>query len=234
MTKGRISTSLALLVMTAGAAHAAGRPVQLRASDGVAIAATVYDAATTPAPAVVLVHMLTRAKEDWRPLAERLQAAGMTALALDLRGHGQSEGSAAPAAVMALDVHAAVSWLAGRSEVVPGAIAAVGASIGASLVLLTAADVPSVRGVALLSPASDYRGVRMDAALKKYGSRPLLLVASGEDPYAMRTVRAMAGADQTAREQRISAVAAHGSLLVDRDPDVASALVDWLRRTLLF
>jgi hypothetical protein len=39
--------------------------------------------------------------------------------------------------------------------------------------------------------------------------------------------------DQAAREQRLSAVAAHGTQLVDRDPDLAAALVDWLRRTLL-
>ncbi len=229
----RVAGGTLLLLATASQVAAAGRPLQLRASDGVAVAATVYDAPSTPAPAVVLVHMLTRTKEDWRPLAERLQAAGITALAVDLRGHGQSEGSAAPAVAMALDVRAALSWLAGRPEVTTGAVAIVGASIGASLALLAAAEVPAVRGVALLSPASDYRGVRLDAAGRKYGPRPLLLVASSEDPYALRTVRALAGDGQPAHEQRISAVAAHGSHLLDRDPDVATAVVDWLRRTLL-
>ena len=229
----RIAAGALLLLATASPVPAAGRPVQLRASDGVALVATVYDASTTPAPAVVLVHMLTRTREDWRPLAERLQAAGITAFAIDLRGHGQSEGSAAPAPVMALDVHAALSWLAGRPEVVPRAVAIVGASLGGSLALLAAADDSAVRGVALLSPASDYRGVRLDVAARKYGPRPLLLVASSEDPYALRSLRALAGDGQAAHEQRVSRVAAHGSHLLDRDPDVATALVDWLRRTLL-
>lgn len=230
----RVAGALALMLATAGAADAASRPVQLRAADGVAIAAAVYDAASLPAPAVVLVHMLTRTKEDWRPIAERLQATGITALAVDLRGHGQSEGSPAPAVAMALDVQAAVAWLAGRPEGSASGVAIVGASIGASLALLAAAEIPSVRGAALVSPASDYRGVRIDPALRKFGSRPLLLVASRDDPYALRTVRALAGEDQPAREQRLSAVAAHGTYLIDRDPDVAAALVDWLRRTLLF
>ena len=224
---------LALIAVTGGRADAAGRPVQLRASDGVAVAATVYEAAGTSSPAVVLVHMLTRTKEDWRPLAERLQASGITALAFDLRGHGQSDGSAVPSAAMALDVRAALAWLSGRPEVNAGAIAVVGASLGASLAVLAAAESPAVRGAALLSPAADYRGVRIEGALKKFGPRPLLLVASSEDPYAMRTVRAFAGEKQPAREQRISAVPAHGSSLIDRDPEVAAALVDWLRRTLL-
>jgi alpha-beta hydrolase superfamily lysophospholipase len=221
-----------VLLAWSGTALAASRPVALRAADGVAIAATVYEAPASPAPGVVLVHMLTRTK-DWRPFAERLQSAGLTALALDLRGHGQSEGSAVPASAMALDVQAAVAWLTARSEISAGAVAIVGASLGASLALLTAADLPSVRGVVLLSPALDYRGVRLEAAAKKYGGRPMLLAASSDDPYAMRTVRAMTGENQPAREQRISTLAAHGSHLVDRDPDVAAAVVDWLRRTLL-
>jgi pimeloyl-ACP methyl ester carboxylesterase len=109
----------------------------------------------------------------------------------------------------------------------------VGASLGASLALIAAADVPGVRGVALISPSADYRGVRLDGAARKYGSRPLLLVASSADPYAMRTVRALAGEDRPRCEQRLSAVAAHGAHLLERDPEVASAVVDWLRRTLL-
>jgi alpha-beta hydrolase superfamily lysophospholipase len=225
--------ALALVLATAGTSPAASRTVQLRASDGVALAATVYDAPAVPAPAVVLVHMLTRTKEDWRPFAERLQAAGFTALAMDLRGHGRSEGTAAPTAAMALDVKAALTWLAGRSDVAASSVGIVGASLGASLALLAAADAPGVRAVAMLSPALDYRGVRIDAAARKYGARPLLLVASSEDPYAWRTLRALAGKDQPSREQRLSAAVAHGSHLLDHDVDLAAALVDWLRRTLL-
>lgn len=224
-----------VLALWSSNAAAASRPVQLRAADGVALAASVYDAPVPAAPAVVLVHMLTRTKEDWRPFAERLQAAGMTALAFDLRGHGQSEGSAAPATSMALDVQAALKWLADRGEGGGGPVAIVGGSLGASLAVLAAADVPAVRGLVLLSPAADYRGVRLDAAARKYGARPMLSVASSDDPYALRTARALAG-DSTplpGRETRVSPAVAHGTQLLERDADLAPALVDWLRRTLL-
>lgn len=230
MSAGRLGGALALLALAVLDAQGASRPVQLRAADGVAIAAAVYDAVPAPAPAVVLVHMFTRSKDDWRPFAERLQAAGITAVAIDLRGHGQSGGSPTPAAAMALDVRAALSWLADARA---GAVAVVGASLGASLALIAAAEVPAVRGVAMISPAADYRGVRLDGAARKYGLRPLLLVASSDDPYALRTVRALAGPEQAGRQQRLSALAAHGTQLVGRDPEVAAALVDWLRRTLL-
>jgi hypothetical protein len=98
---------------------------------------------------------------------------------------------------------------------------------------MAAAEIPQVRAVALVSPVSDYRGVRLDAAVKKYGARPLLLLASSEDPYALRTVRGMVSDATAGREQRLSSIAAHGSQLLDRDPEIAAALVDWLRRTLL-
>jgi dienelactone hydrolase len=217
-----------------GARAAADQILALRAADGTVLAATLYDAPSSPAPAVVLVHMLTRTRDDWRPFAQRLQSAGATALAVDLRGHGHSAGSAAPSAAMALDVQAAVTYLTGRAHAAPTAVAIVGASFGATAALLAAAELPAVKAVALLSPAADYRGVRLDPGVRKYGARPLLLVASTEDPYALRTVRALTEQDNPSRQLQLSSVAAHGTHLVARDPEVESGLVDWLRQTLLF
>ena len=66
-----------VIVAPAPAPARPSRPVQLRASDGVGHRRRrSTTAAGGPAPAVVLVHMLTRTKDDWRPFAERLQAAG--------------------------------------------------------------------------------------------------------------------------------------------------------------
>jgi dienelactone hydrolase len=230
-------TALALLAAVLGlprAAAADAEAVQLRAADGTTLAATLYPSPRGPAPAIVLVHMLTRTRDDWRPFAERLQAAGATCLAIDLRGHGGSGGPAAPSAAMALDVQAAVAWLTARGDVASGAIGLVGASFGATPAMAAAGDSPAVRAVALLSPSADYRGVRLDAGLRKYGTRPLLLVASTEDPYALRTVRALTEDEAAGRELRLSTVPAHGAHLLARDPELAAALVDWLRRSLLF
>ncbi len=218
------------LLLAVDGPFAAAQPVQLHGADGVPIAATLHRASDL-APAVVLVHMFTRTRDDWRRFAERLQASGITALAIDLRGHGGSGGASTPAPAMALDVQAGIDYLAAQA----GArrIAVIGASLGATAALMASADDPRVGGVALVSPAADYRGVRLDAALRKYGDRPLLLVASSEDPYALRTVRGMVSAPATARQVHLSPVAGHGTQLPDRDPDVTAALVDWLRRTLL-
>jgi dienelactone hydrolase len=225
---------LTLLLGPPRGAAAAAEAVQLRASDGTTLAATLYPSPRGPAPAIVLVHMLTRTRDDWRPFAERLQAAGATCLAVDLRGHGGSGGSAAPSAAMALDVQAAIAWLGVRSDVASGAVGLVGASFGATAAMLAAGDSQAVRAVVLLSPSADYRGVRIDGGVRKYGARPLLLVASTEDPYALRTVRALTEDEAAGRELRLSTVPAHGAHLLGRDPDLAATLVDWLRRSLLF
>jgi pimeloyl-ACP methyl ester carboxylesterase len=227
-----VATLLVLLLPTA--AYAAGRPVTFAALDGVALSAMLYETSARPAPAVVLVHMLGRSKDEWSLTAERLQDIGITALAIDLRGHGQSAGNGADLSAMVGDVRAAVAWLNVRPGGRPASLAVVGASLGANLAALASADTPLVRAVALVSPSLDYRGVRVDAALmRKLADRSVWLAASTEDPYALRSVRELVG-DSTTFEQRLSTVRGHGTPLLAADHDLARGLVDWLRARLIF
>jgi len=214
-------------------AAASGRPVSWTAADGTQLAGMLYEAGRQ-APGVVLVHMLGRSKDEWAVVAARLQEAGATVLAMDLRGHGGSGGNGGSFGPMPGDIRTAVEWLSARGGIRPGALALVGASLGATLAVMAAAELPSVRAVGLISPSLDYRGLRLDAALlRKLGSKAVWLVASTEDPYALRTIRELAGPDGV-REQRLSAMRAHGTALFSADPDLTAALVDWLRRTLIF
>ena len=229
------SRSLVLLLLASMPAYAAGRPITLTSVDGTVLSGMFYEASPRPAPAVVLVHMLGRSKDDWGSIAERLEEAGITALAIDLRGHGRSGGSGSELPAMAGDVRAALSWLAAHPSVRSDAIGLVGASLGANLVAVAAAEsLPGVRAVAMISPSLDYRGIRLDAGLNQtLEAIPMWFGASTEDPYALRTIRELAG-DNPLREQRLSGVRAHGTRLLSEDSDLARALVDWLRRTLIF
>lgn len=242
----RIAVHAATLwLLSAAPAIAAGRPVTFQSGDGTTLAGELFDAslgsspvargaAEDRAPGVVLVHMLSRNKGDWHGLPDRIREAGMTALAFDLRGHGGSAGSAADFPAMVQDVRAAVQWLASRAGVRPDAIAVIGASLGASLALLAAAELPQIRAVGLLSPSLDYRGLRTDLALiKRIGARPLWLASSSEDPLALRTARDFAAESSGPREQHVSGAGGHGTQLLARDGDVARILVDWLRRSLV-
>jgi alpha-beta hydrolase superfamily lysophospholipase len=208
--------------------------ISFRTDDGVTIAATWYEPSTRPAPAVILVHMLNRTRRDWDSFAARLASSGIGALAIDLRGHGESnQPQADPAtsdyASMVRDLLGARRYLASRADVIPSRIGLVGASLGANLVALAGAD-GSFASLALLSPSLDYRGLRIEAAIKKYGKRPLLLVVSDDDAYARRSAVDLQKANGAAEVLMLNA-AGHGTRMFDRAPDLPQALIDFLRRT---
>jgi alpha-beta hydrolase superfamily lysophospholipase len=219
----------------AGGLRAASAPqrVTVRTDDGLQLAATFYEAPARPAPAVVYVHQLQKSRADWDALATELAANGMAGLAIDLRGHGESPGSPQDYNGMVQDVRAARRFLAARSEVVPGRLGIAGASIGATLGALVAADEASVVSLALLSPSMDYRGLRLDAAMKKYAARPALLVASDNDGYSARTVKDLQKAGGGVREALLLPLAGHGTALLSADAELGRRLLEWFRRTLL-
>jgi dienelactone hydrolase len=212
---------------------AAGRSVSFRASDGRTINALAFEPSQRPSPAVVLVPMLGRPKEDWDALGQRLADANIFALAIDLAGLSDP-GDSKVLAGWSGDVRAAVAYLSSRPDVRPGAIGIAGASLGASLGAIAAAGDPSVRSLALISPALDYRGLRIEASMKQFGGRPALLIASTHDPYAARSVRELAKDAAGTRETRFSDITAHGTALLARDGDTVRALIEWFQRTLGF
>jgi hypothetical protein len=97
---------------------------------------------------------------------------------------------------------------------------------------MAAAGDPTISSLALLSPTLDYRGVRIEAAMKKFGARPVLMVASDEDGYASRSVRDLAKGQRGREVLRLTG-AGHGTVMLERDPSLMGSLVDWFRRTLL-
>lgn len=205
--------------------------MSFRADDGRTLNALVFEPSQRPSPAAVLVPMLGRPKDDWDGVAQRLADAGVMALAIDLPGTSDP-GDSKILSGWSSDVHAAVTYLMSRPDVRVGGIGIAGASLGASFAAIVAAANPSVRSIALISPALDYRGVRIEAAMKQYGARPALLVASANDPYAARTVRELSKDASGNREMHLSEAAAHGTVLLARDPDLVKTVVDWFQRTL--
>jgi len=219
-----------MLVLLARPATAAGRIVTFRAEDGRALNALAYEPSQRPSPAVVLVPMLGRPKEDWDAIGQRLADANILAVAIDLPGVSDP-GDSRVLGAWSGDVRAAITYVNSRPDVRPGAIGVAGASVGASLAALAAATSRVVRSLVLVSPSLDYRGLRVDATLKQYRG-PALLVASAGDPYASRSVRELAKDAPGVRDTRFSSVTAHGTLLLARDPDMVNALVEWFQRTL--
>jgi len=232
------SLVLMLLTLCAPALAAEPRAVTFAARDGAQISGVLHLPDRTPAPAVVLLNMLGRTHRDWDVAAARLVEAGIAVLAVDFRQVAiadpeQADGASSPYAALVLDAEAARAYLAARPEVNPARIGMAGASLGANVAVLEAGNDPSVRSLALLSVSLDYRGLKLEQGLKKFASRPALLVASSEDPFALRSARQAVTMGDGPRELRVLSGAGHGSVMLARDPDLATALVDWFIRTLL-
>jgi dienelactone hydrolase len=215
-----------IIVLAIGLDASAPRRVTFLGEDGATLSAAYYETSRRPAPGIVLLHMLRRSHADWDAAASQLSDAGFAVVALDYRNAGNL-------GAYAIDVRAAKAFLRERPEVMPGSIGIAGASIGANLAVLDAADDPGVLSIALLSPGLDYKGLRTESAMKKFGARPALLAGSTKDPYAARSIRQLTTIGPGLREVRLTDAVAHGTVLLSRDPDLIPALVDWFKRTLL-
>jgi dienelactone hydrolase len=225
-----------LLWLAVPATAAEPQTVTLTTRDGVQITGSLFLPERHPAPAVVLLHMMTRSRQDWYGTAQKLAKGGIAALSIDFRRAGQpqtDEKGSNNLADLVLDAEAARAFLAARPEIAPGRIGIAGASVGANVAAIAAGFDESVKSLALLSPSLEYRNLRIEPALRKYGSRPALLVASSEDPYALRSARSMVAMGDGPRELRVLSGAGHGTVMLGRDLDLATALVDWFLRTLL-
>jgi len=227
---------LAPVAVIALPASVAADPVTFHAADGTRLDASWFPP-PRPAPAVLLLHMLTRSHREWDPAIPRLREAGFGVLALDYRGHGHSGGTwTTGLSALQQDVQAALNWLKARPDVLPGRIGIAGSSIGSTLAVIAAGTDSSVRSIALVSPATEYRDLRCTPAMRRFADRSgaALLIAAADDPYAVRSARSLAAVTPGLRELRvIEGTAAHGARLFAVRPDLPMLLVDWFLRTLL-
>jgi pimeloyl-ACP methyl ester carboxylesterase len=227
--------TLAVLLLAIGVGTARARTtVTLTAEDGVSLSATVWEPDGRAVAGIVLVHGPARSRHDWDWLAGDLAARGFLAVAVDLRGHGGSAGVDAGGDLVSMvrDVTAAARYLLERPDG-PSSLGLVGASLGGTLGVLAAQAVPALRSFTLLSTPLDFRGLRVEDALRKLPDRAVLVVASNEDVYAARSARALADTGPGRRELVLVEGAGHGARILVSRPDLRPTLVDWFVRTLL-
>lgn len=135
-----------------GGFRAPHRTVGLTTDDGVELAASWLPGPSKEAPAVVVLHGFAahRRKPAYAALADHL-AARANVLAVDLRGHGQSQGACQLGAEEWRDVHAAVDTLRGRGH---DRVVVVGLSMGGTATAHALARGLEVDGAALISSSA--------------------------------------------------------------------------------
>lgn len=225
-----------------------GEDVELKTDDAVKIAGsyTKPDGAGKHA-GFLLVHVLGGKKEDWGDFPAAAAKAGFAVLAIDMRAHGKSENPLAKDKEkkdiakwgkdewlnVTKDIKAAKAFLAARAEVDPKKIVIIGASIGANLALQYAAEDAEVRGLAVLSPGDNVKGVSATEPMGKYGDRPFFGAASEEDTYSARSMeRLVKSAKHRIKNSRMYKNAGHGTKMFgaeDEPGDLTRELIDWAK-----
>jgi pimeloyl-ACP methyl ester carboxylesterase len=155
-------------------------------------------------------------------------------IAIDLRGHGASEGdwqSFSPREfnAMVLDVKAAKEYLI-RRGVKPGRIGIVGASIGANIALRYAAEDGEIKTVVLLSPGLNYRGIATEEAAQY--QRSAFFAASEEDAYAYSSTEQLYALVKGEKVFERLRNAGHGTRMLIASPELKKKVIAWLEARL--
>jgi len=169
--------------------------VEATAEDGFIVRGRyAHTAVRTQAPVVVLVHDCFSSSAEFAGFDQFLLDAGVSTLAIDLRGHGRStlynDGRELLAASferdsttdvytqMDRDVSAAIRWLKDSGRVDPQGIFLYGNAFGASaLGKALPRHSNEIRGCILVSPQFTYRGIELVKELTSVQGVPLLVLA---------------------------------------------------------
>ena len=230
------------------------RTVRLNTPDDVGIIGTFYPTDQPHAPAVLLLHSILRDRSVWTDFATLLQHNGVAALAIDLRGHGESTRkltAEGPVKIdvrdltgrdyqdMLLDVEVAIDWLQTQPEIDRKHIVLIGESFGANISLRYAAINEDLSAVAVFSPGLNYRGVRTDDVIRQLGPVPFHIFVSQNDAFAFESskrlveIRKESGIDAATNELTVCTGSLHGSEMLKGVRSLPQIVLSWLKEALL-
>lgn len=212
-TSGRLCALIAavLLAGCAGSANdsalrlnASGAPevVSYQAQDGVRIIADFYAPLNGgPAPVVLLLHQFGGERDQWDPIVADILRWGYAILAPDLRSFGDSTTILIGGAEeryeledlddIALDVAAAIDYLATRQDINNEAIAIIGASLGGNLAYVASGAYPEVLAAISISPnATPSGGALLGKDIESFNPHTVLFMSDEGEAADVRKLAA--------------------------------------------
>ena len=216
------------------------KKVNLITTDNIKIVGNYYPAEGERG--VILAHQLGLDKSSWGNLPELLQKDGLAVLAIDLRGHGESDlkyqnFSNADFNNMTFDIESAQGYLqkAGKTK-----IDLVGSSIGANLSLIEKGNPPaggSAGGgfvkIVALSPGLNFKGLDAEKgakaiALQKLNKKDILLIASQDDVYSYDSAEMLERILDSESELITYQTGGHGIALLANQPELKNKIINFL------
>lgn len=202
--------------------------------------------AQTSFGAAILLHMMPADRTSWAAFQQALAARGIDSLAIDLRGHGESIKGPGDRRLdyksfkieehqsSLNDVTEAFGWIR-RRGIDPTRVVACGASIGANLALQLLREEPQCAGAAMLSPGADYHGVKAleDVTSILYHQSLWACASEPDDRDSFDCAKALIDAAPVEDKVFVPVKnAGHGTVILEKIPEVAKQLEDWVVRVI--
>ncbi|MBI4994265.1 alpha/beta fold hydrolase [Candidatus Peregrinibacteria bacterium] len=194
--------------------------------------------------AVLLLHMMPETRGSWTALSSELNKAGLATLAIDLRGHGESNKqlttnnlqqinyqsfSDKEHQASRLDVDAAMNFLKSKGFAEENIFVA-GASIGANLTLDAMYRYKEISRGVLLSPGLDYRGVKTESAMKQLSAtQKIWIIAAKADEYSAESTKTLAGMRPDIAKSTIFSGSDHGTNLFKSQKTLIQEIVKFFQ-----
>jgi len=235
--------SILLALSCAAQQSPAARVIDLTAPDGVKLKATFF-ASAKPGPGVLLLHQCNRQRKVWDELAQQLAKAGINVLTLDLRGFGESGGTAADKLTAQEaqaqgrkwpgDIDVAFADLSSQPGVKRDVIGVGGASCGVDNSIQTARRHPKeVKSLVLLSGGTDIAGRQF---LREANLLPIFAAVADDDEFRP-TVEIMPWlfslSSNPGKQFVHYATGGHGADIFRVHPELRGKIVDWYVTTLI-
>ncbi len=214
--------------------------VSFKTRDGYELKGDWFPAVGKGAPVALLLHQLGTNRSEMLGLAKVLQQKGISALAYDARGHGESTAKDGKKVTyesfqkqdfedMTLDIDAALAFLRQQKKTgkVPAAI--VGASIQSSTGLIYASKHPDIKALVMLSPGLDYHGIDTAGPMQAYGKRPVFIASSIEDAASYKASKDLEKIAEGPKKRVTISDGGHGAAMFRKDPRLMEEVAGWLK-----
>ena len=211
--------------------------INIQTSDGINVVGNLFGV-ENPSGWIIFLHSMQATKASYLDIARQFQEKGYEGLAIDFRGHGNSQFG--PEGYLKfteedhqrkiLDVESAVRFLESRGANA-GQISIIGASIGSNLALLEASKNPKISHVVLLSPGLDYRGITTKNSVTRLtAGQRVLFVGSEDDNHTVESVNELFGLvpDGVFKDRIILTDAGHGTTMLERHPELNQKIIDFI------
>ncbi len=213
--------------------------IKIKTIDNINLSGNLFEV-LSPKGLVVFLHMMPATKNSYNISAEKLQKEGYAGIAIDFRGHGESQDG--PEGYLKFndkqhqekikDVKAATDFIFEKysSDKLP--VFLIGASIGANLSIQEASEDERIKKIVLLSPGLNYRGInaKIFSTKIKNGTK-VLLVGSENDNYSVENIEELSGLfpNGVKKEKIIFKDAGHGTTMCQGHPELIDKIVDFIK-----